>query len=544
MSRFITICETLCIAGLVLLLMRPAMADDKESAGTYTLSDEIPISNAPADDASPIRSGLEYEQLIERLEQAERRIQFLEGDQNSSTNETRPDIETVSAKIADGEPTMDPTAERVTKLEGLFKNLEEGQKAFVLPGHSGATMKIVGRIHLDYWGFPDTDPGINAFETGDPNTPVQDNFQFRRLRFGVRGDINPNMEYRIEMEFAGGNDSEFRDAYFAFKNLPFVQTLVIGNQKRPYGLDHWNSSRYNVFLERPFFVESVNQDSRRVGIQSWSHSEDLHYNWQYGVFNQRLVQDEGEYFSNHLQGEIAGRFANTLWYDETSGGRGYAHLAISGTVAHPDGTAQGDPDPIGSGRDADEARFRTRPEARTSSRWIDTRRISGANWYEMANLEGVLNVGATQIVGEYMNMWLQRDNGTTPNDSDLYFHGGYVYVSYFLTGEHMPWDRRTGQLDRVKPFENFFLVRTEDGEIGRGWGGWQVAARYSTADFSNQDIAGGVGESVTLGLNWYWNAYARMQFNYIYGRITDHAPVAGFTSGDYQVLGTRLMVDF
>lgn len=56
---------------------------------------------------------------------------------------------------------------------------------------------------------------------------------------------------------------------------------------------------------------------------------------------------------------------------------------------------------------------------------------------------------------------------------DLSFGGVYCYASYFLTGESMTWDRKSGQLGRVTPFENFFLVRTCDdctdgaGEPGR-----------------------------------------------------------------------------
>jgi len=71
------------------------------------------------------------------------------------------------------------------------------------------------------------------------------------------------------MEFAGGNDSEFRDAYIRVKDVSWLQTVLIGNQKRPYGLDHLNSSRHNVFLERPFVIEAFNQDARRLGIVSY-----------------------------------------------------------------------------------------------------------------------------------------------------------------------------------------------------------------------------------------------------------------------------------
>jgi phosphate-selective porin OprO/OprP len=305
-------------------------------------------------------------------------------------------------------------------------------------------------------------------------------------------------------------------------------------------LDHLNSSRYNVFIERPFVIEAINQDARRLGIASYGVSEDQAWNWRYGIYNQRLIQDEGNYISDHYQMEFASRVANTIWYDECSGGRGYAHWGISGTIADPDGTNNGSSDPDNLwGRADNEARFRTRPEARTVARWIDTGAIEGADDYEMLGLEGVVNVGPCQVVGEYQNLWLQRNGGR-----DLHFHGGYAYVSYFLTGEHIPWDRESGTLGRVEPFENFFLVNRCGGGTGSGCGAWQVAVRWSYADFSDEDILGGIGDSITGGLNWHWNAYARMQFNYIYGNIHSHEPVAGQTFGDYHILGTRFMVDF
>ena len=69
--------------------------------------------------------------------------------------------------------------------------------------------------------------------------------------------------------------------------------------------------------------------------------------------------------------------------------------------------------------------------------------------------------------------------------------------SYFLTGEHMPWNRKTGCLGRIKPFENFWVVDRCDGCRDWGMGAWQVAARYSYADFTNGDVFGGVGNSMS-----------------------------------------------
>ncbi len=467
---------------------------------------------------------------------------FLDGDKQKLDGDKQEDNDpTVEERLAKLEQNYSALGEDYGKLEKNYNGLKKKMKTLAASGHSAATMKVNGRIHADLWAFPDSDAAVNTFETGDPLLTPQDQFGFRRLRFGVKGDLWQTMLYKIEAEFAGGNKSEFRDAYFGWKDLPLFQAVLIGNQKRPYGLDHLNSSRFNVFLERPFVIESFNQDARRLGVQSHSVSEDESWNWRYGVFNQRLIQDEGTYRSDHWQLEFAGRLANTFWYDEASGGRGYGHWAISGTAAHPDGSA-------GGNRADNEARFRHRPEARSANRWLNTGRIDGADNYQLLGLENVWNFGPLQLVGEYQNVWLQRDAGFGPN---LDFNGAYVYAAYFLTGEHMPWNRSSGTLDRIKPFENFFLIDTCCDGVKGGWGAWQVAYRWSYADFNDDNIQGGRGVSHTLGLNWYWNAYSRMQFNAIYGEIDDaqvsdgdNDPANAILSGNYTTLGMRFMVDF
>lgn len=441
---------------------------------------------------------------------------------------------------ADEKSAEKPTLEkRVADIEKSWKKQEEtnkkltdADKKFPTVATPGATWKIGGRIHEDYWAFPEADAGAAAFEGENPD----DRFYFRRARLEFEGDILDNMMYRMQVEFANANSPEYRDLYFGFKEVPWLQTVIIGNQKRPYGLDHLNSSNANIFMERPFIIEAFNQDARRLGVSSNGVSDDESWNWRYGVWNMENTQTDDGYQGDNYQLEVAGRLANTWWYDESSDGRGYGHWGVSGAIANPDGNAPAS----STAAPKNEAQFRTRPEARSNSRWLDTGHIAGAETYELLGLESVFNAGEFQICGEIQNVWLQRETG-----SDLHFWGGYVYVSYFLTGEHMPWERKTGTLGRPKPFENFFLVNRCCGDTGSGWGAWQVALRYSYADLSDNNVLGGVGESVTLGLQWLWNANCRMQFDYTpYGRITDHAAVAGQTSADYQLLGSRFIVFF
>lgn len=470
-----------------------------------------------------------------------------------------------ASRMQDDLQTSKTLEERLEELESEFKELQQGKdddfaKSFQevekyvdklkekdADKKKKSSVSVSGRIHLDTWIFSGDSPLVNYIERRSPFESPEDRMTFRRMRIGAKGDIPWNMEYKLELELAGGNDSQYRDVYLGWNELPYLHTLLIGNQKRPYGLDHLNSSRYNVFLERPFIIEAFNQDARRIGIASYGLSDDLRYNWRWGYYMGEIAQSDAGPIGDYWQGEFTGRFANTIWYDESSDGRGYAHWAISGSVADPapDGDGSG---LFGTGQHESTAEFRQRPEARSNRRWIDTDEITNVELYELLGLEAALNLGPLQIVGEYQNVWMQRQTG----NQDLFFWGGYVYASYFLTGEHMPWSREKGTLGRPKPFQNFFMVRTCDDCIDGGWGAWQVAARYSYADLSNNDIRGGVGQSLTLGLNWYWNPNARVQMNYIWGEIRDSrftnlAAQDGFdvgSDGDYHILGARWMIDY
>lgn len=467
-------------------------------------------------------------ELYRRLNAAEQRINDLESQRLPQVGMPGDVYRNASSASAVIERRVAELERRLAEDEK--KEVEKYTRTEVV---AKSTQKWFGRIHADYWAFPDSDATVNQLETGNPNADPLDRFLFRRARIGVGGDIHDTMNYKIEMEFANPSKLAFKDAYIGWKELPGLQTMLLGIQKRPYGLDHLNSSRYNVFMERPYVIEAFNQDTRRFGLASYGVTDNERWNWRCGTFlsddqNQTGIWtqvDDGN-ARHSWQAEVAGRLANTIWYDECSDGRGYAHWAVAGTYGVPDAES------------ADNvARWTTRPEARSTNKWFDTGSILGATNYNLAAIEAVFNVGALQVVGEYQYMTTRRFGPNT----DLNFHGGYAYVSYFLTGEHVPWDRRSGTIGRTEPFENFFLVRGCDGKCAYGLGAWQLAARYSYGDFTDEDIQGGVGQSVTLGLNWWWTPYSRLQFNYLFGEIEKRD---GLPEGSYGILGARFMVDW
>ncbi len=262
----------------------------------------------------------EKSDLQQEFEKLELRLRELEDDfEKKSKAEKTIDgegEEKLEGQVAELEEKVDDVGESVGKIEETLPSLVYGS-------HKKPKMSLFGRIHLDQWGFPEAEPGIVALEGGNP----QDRTVFRRLRLGVKGDLNDNVFYKYEGEFAGGESVQYRDAYIGVSDLPLLRTVIIGNHKRPYGLDHLNSSRYNVFIERPFIIEAFNQDSRRLGISSNGYTEDLKYNWRFGAWYEELTQDKSGYIGDHYQMEGAVRLAATPWYDEASDGRGYFHRA-------------------------------------------------------------------------------------------------------------------------------------------------------------------------------------------------------------------------
>jgi len=515
-----------------------------------------PAFHAPTEALAPAVEATAYQDLVERLRSAERRLAELEQDSNdawqpsgtvgvSRVIQNDSDQDSVPRSEDNGagdDSATEELQERLSEIESEWSSFQDSQDEAKAAATAKATFKSGGRIHADYWTFMNDSEGIQYFENpdaGDPQygTDPEDRFLFRRIRLEAEGDVPDLMFWRIQVDFNEPQNPQMKDVYLGWE-LPDNNDFIIGHQKLPIGLDALYSSRVTTFIERPLPVDAFVTDSRRLGAQVRGYRDDLLFNWQYGIHEAQDMQDTGRYIGDSLQLGGYGRLAATPWYDETTNGRGYLHLGLAGSVVRPDG------DVSDADSNSNAARFGSRPEARSDNRWIDTGPIDGAQWYEQIGLEGVLNVGAVQLTSEFLTTSVQRDDTTRGTGPNVFFHGGYVAASYFLTGEYVPWNREVGQIDRIHPIENFFLVDRCTGGTGSGWGAWQVAGRLSYLDLTDEDIRGGVENNLTLALNWWWNSYARLQFNVTRGLIDQHRPVGGFESGDFWLAGTRFAIDF
>jgi phosphate-selective porin OprO/OprP len=226
------------------------------------------------------------------------------------------------------------------------------------------------------------------------------------------------------------------------------------------------------------------------------------------------------------------------------------HLGVSGSWR--------DAAPLDGGAPGTFVQFRARPEMRdaqgaypitaigpgNSNRMVDTGLLA-ADSARVFGTEVFYVLGPASFQGEYG--WATANNVVVGGvgQGDLVFDGGYMQVSYFLTGEHRVYDRRLGRLGSTyiaAPFTPFWFVRAEDGGISYGWGAWELAARYSYLHLNNGVVQGGIETGVSVGLNWYLTNNLKAQFDYLHNERDNLAP--GLVEGNVTGFGTRVQFFF
>jgi len=462
--------------------------------------------------------------LLKRIEALEMKNEQLERASRQSLGATEADIEQVVDRMVKSKEK--PTDFNVYWKEGLHFDSRDGM----------FKLQIGGRLYLDSaWLSEDSDTRAYTNPATGKKIGVQsDGVEARTLRLSFAGTIYGNTEYKAELDFAGTekavqktvNESgtgtktptrfksstvAFKDVYIKFKDLIPVGSLKVGHFKEPFSLEELTSSRYVTFMERSLPVSTFSP-GRNVGAQLGSTALGDRMTWAAGMFretdNRGYAQSEGGGWS------ATARVTGLPWHED--GGRKLAHVGASASFRNPDSTVQ----------------YKSRPEMHLSSTYVDTGAIS-ASEAMLYGGEAAIVLGAVSLQGEYI---YARVNPRGMND--LSFQGAYVQASYFLTGENRRYKSSSGAFNRVRPNQDF--GKSSDGS--KGWGAWEVAARYSFVDVNNKSVKGGEIEDLTLGLNWHLNPNMRVMANYVRAMLEDNG--SGNKGGNSDLIGIRLQVDF
>lgn len=414
---------------------------------------------------------------------------------------------------------------RLEQLELELKRLKENQTQapsssfpdlFTIKTDTPAypTWKLNGSMNADAGWYSQTE--ANREQVGD----YQDGAAFRRARLGVSGNVRENISYFLQMDFAFPGRPTFTDVFLDIDDVPGLGHVRLGQWKHPYSLEIVTSFRHNPWLERsPVFLLSP---FRHIGLGFYDHSEDEQNTWALSVIKPGNDQYGGDLGDLGGVG-VVGRLTSSPVFE--CEGEQVWHLGTAFYVADPGQNLFR----IGTfGGNAPEFALNFLNSIQPSM--VDTGFIP-TNWYNSVQGETALMWGPFSIQAEGAYSYLSQIN-----QSPLRFYAGYVGASYFLTGEHRNYVRKMGAFGPIKVNNEYNPMKN-----GLAFGGaWELTARLSYIDATDENIDGGVLTDLTAGVNWWLNTHTRLTFNYIHGWL-DKQP-AGQT--EFGIFAIRAQIDF
>ena len=399
---------------------------------------------------------------------------------------------------------------------------------------------------------------------------------FRRIRPFWEGTAYDTFEWSImpALEQIQNNLINIDEMWVGAYGIPLIGRVRVGHLKVPQGLEgnQFSSSRvqtfqenaaytdafYNIFGSGICFLNSYLDD--RMTSQAMLYRNDTSYT---------RGNSTGVDFGDGAYA-VTGRMTGLL-LDENED-RHLLHVGLSGTYR----TAENRDSTLGLVGPS-RVQFRARPELRDSQGAFPTAGALPGNSDRLVDTGALAGNGSTVIGSELLYIlgpfsaqseWAMnyandvtsgvaatRTTRSTVNTQTRSFNGGYVQLSYFLTGETRQYDKTLGRLGSNyianRPFSNFWLRRDENGGLTWGTGAWEVAARYSYLNLNDGTIQGGVLGGTSIGLNWYLSNNVKCQFEYVNAQRWDKGTVPGSVtggggniSGSVDGFGTRVMFQY
>jgi phosphate-selective porin OprO/OprP len=466
--------------------------------------------------------------VAERLEQLQGQVEVLQQDAYSRGVD---DPHSINAALLHQPPTAGPTVDRAPPDTGAAARppAAVGSTDSAQPKYPNVTINGVFQADVGFFG----QDAQSQAAFGD----IQDGADFRRARLSARGSVTETVNYFFQMDFASFGRPTFTDVWLESTDHPLLGNIRIGQWKQPFSLEVVSSFRYTTFMERSLLFQPFTP-FRHLGVGFYDNSEDLNWTWAASGFRSGQDQFGGSISDNGGWG-TAERITYLPWYDEDSGGRGYLHLGAGHFLNVPPNNrfnfrtipelyiGENAPGVVGTSGQAAPGAFNGTPF------FVETGALP-LDHFNVLGSELLYVYGAFSFQSEAMVCYADQQQ-----NSNLVFPGFYAQVGYFLTGEHRPYDRKMGTIDRVKPLENFFNVGTPEG-MATGWGAWEIAGRVSTINLNDDNVRGGSMTDLTAGVNWYWNPYTKLVFNYIHSRVQD--PTHGQANTD--MVAARAQIDF
>jgi len=332
------------------------------------------------------------------------------------------------------------------------------------------------------------------------NEPEDSDFTVRRTRLSLRKRFRENWKAKMSLEVTSSK-VELRDNFLEYTGWR-TGVVKLGIFDEPFSMESMSTTRGLTFMERSLPVAAL-APGKSVGAGLLKRTHNGIFSG--GLFFRSPAQDG--------QGEAGQALAirwvrSPLFRPENDD----AHAGVSFSYR--------------KNASSEDTRYRSRPETGvTDNRFVDTGEIEGADKILRLGVESSRVRGAFSWQAELMALQVQR-----VDFDNVLLMGGYVFVSWFLTGESRNYDAGTGRFKRVKP-------RAPLGSGGKG--SFELTGRVSWVDLTDEDIIGGEQSNVTLGLNWRPRDNWRVMANLI--KVLDvNRPGSQFDGESPLILSLRL----
>lgn len=327
--------------------------------------------------------------------------------------------------------------------------------------------------------------------------------EIRALRFGVVGLLKFSKPWVYTIvaatnAFDKGFDTDTDDkvTFFDWRlDIPtFAETtLSIGKQKEPISLERVMGMVYLPMQERSAVSDAL-LPSRNVGVVLSGTGFDQRMTWAGGAFNDWI--ESGDSF-NEGASQFIGRvtWLPLITEDESN----LLHLGFG----------------LRYSNNHEGFRTATEPEFNNSPVFVDTGFFSTESSLTY-NLETYWRKGPFWLGGEYVLSDIDAPAVGNPN-----FSGFHVTASWILTGEMRGYNYKSGTFKPIQVSKSVYQG---------GVGAWEISARWSEVDLTDQLVTGGEMQIFSLGLNWYLSQIFNVGLNYRYINL-DRFGVEGRASG-------------
>jgi len=364
---------------------------------------------------------------------------------------------------------------------------------------------FIGALALDRAKWFEQD---NTSKTQSGDLESFNGGEIRALRFGLAGTINfPEpwifMIAGATNAFDKGFDQDTTDkvsVYDARLDIPLWKdtNLAIGKQKEPISMERLTSMLHLPMQERSAVADAM-LPIRNTGLVLSGTALKRETTWAVGVFNSWNEQDVtiGDGATQFI-----GRGTWTPLHNKDESSLIHLGLGLRYSNAKMDGT------------------YKSEPEVNQAPDFVNSGAIE-ADYSMLYDIELAWRWGPMLLNGEYIINQVDSESAGDPT-----FSGWHVTLSYALTGEMRPYNRRSGL---------FSPLPVADSVNTGGWGALELAGRYSTIDLNEGGVLGGEMDVYSLGFNWWLTRSTSFGMNYRHVVLDDENG-----TGHSDVIMTRL----